>query len=247
MDIVLREIGRLNHLVNDFLLFARPKQAKIERFELNQLIVESLALFKYREQAMEGIQEERRKMASLKAMADTVIDSTFLNVHQLKDAVQRAYLPPTTTRRIILHVQSFGYRYGLPADADIVVPGPYGVGWYENTGGFAFVYHSIGSPGGYACDVDDVDQDGDMDVVVAQQLAWWRNNGAMGFTRVPIASGKWWRVKLGDLNNDGIVTVLEMFALAKAGIDTTWNVAWKNTDYIFSPHVSGGPIDLVLF
>lgn len=70
---------------------------------------------------MEGIQEERRKMASLKDMADTVIDSTFLNVHQLKDAVQRAYLPPTTTRRIILHVQSFGYRYGLPADADIVM------------------------------------------------------------------------------------------------------------------------------
>ncbi len=70
---------------------------------------------------MEGIQEERRKMASLKAMADTVIDSTFLNVHQLKDAVQRAYLPPTTTRRIILHIQSFGYRYGLPADADIVM------------------------------------------------------------------------------------------------------------------------------
>jgi hypothetical protein len=51
----------------------------------------------------------------------------------------------------------------------------------------------------------------------------------------------------GDLNGDGLVTVLEMFALAKAGIDSTWNVVWKNTNYVFSPHVSGGPIDLVLF
>ncbi len=51
----------------------------------------------------------------------------------------------------------------------------------------------------------------------------------------------------GDLNGDGLVTVLEMFALAKAGIDTTWNVTWKNTAYVFSPHVSGGPVDLVLF
>lgn len=51
----------------------------------------------------------------------------------------------------------------------------------------------------------------------------------------------------GDLNRDGVVTALEMFALAKAGIDTTWNAAWKGTNYVFSPHVSGGPIDLVLF
>ncbi len=51
----------------------------------------------------------------------------------------------------------------------------------------------------------------------------------------------------GDLDGDGYVTALEMFALAKAGIDTTWNVAWKGSSYVFSPHVSGGPIDLVLF
>jgi hypothetical protein len=51
----------------------------------------------------------------------------------------------------------------------------------------------------------------------------------------------------GDLNSDGHVTALEMFALAKAGIDTTWNLTWKNTSYVFEPHVSGGPIDLVLF
>lgn len=46
MDIVLREITRLNHLVDDFLLFARPKKTKIERFDLNKLILESQELFK---------------------------------------------------------------------------------------------------------------------------------------------------------------------------------------------------------
>ena len=46
MEIILREISRLNHLINDFLLFARPKQANLKRFDLNQLIVDSLELFK---------------------------------------------------------------------------------------------------------------------------------------------------------------------------------------------------------
>lgn len=48
MDIILREINRLNNLVGDFLLFARPKSADIEDFDLNQLIMESLELFKNR-------------------------------------------------------------------------------------------------------------------------------------------------------------------------------------------------------
>ncbi|MBW1805917.1 MAG: two-component sensor histidine kinase, partial [Deltaproteobacteria bacterium] len=46
MEIITREISRLNHLVNDFLLFARPNPANLQRFDLNQLIVDSLELFK---------------------------------------------------------------------------------------------------------------------------------------------------------------------------------------------------------
>lgn len=46
MDIVLREINRLNSLVSDFLVFARPKEAAIEEFELNRVIMDSLELFK---------------------------------------------------------------------------------------------------------------------------------------------------------------------------------------------------------
>ena len=46
MDIMLREINRLNTLVSDFLLFARPKPSVVQRVDLNQLILDSLELFK---------------------------------------------------------------------------------------------------------------------------------------------------------------------------------------------------------
>jgi two-component system, NtrC family, sensor histidine kinase PilS len=46
MDIILREISRLNDLVSDFLLFARPKPIDLRMFSLNDLIMESVELFK---------------------------------------------------------------------------------------------------------------------------------------------------------------------------------------------------------
>ena len=46
MDITLREIARLNHLVKDFLIFARPKEANLASFDLSQLITDTLLLFK---------------------------------------------------------------------------------------------------------------------------------------------------------------------------------------------------------
>jgi two-component system sensor histidine kinase PilS (NtrC family) len=46
MEIMLREINRLNTLVSDFLLFARPKQSSAQSVDLNQLILDSLELFK---------------------------------------------------------------------------------------------------------------------------------------------------------------------------------------------------------
>jgi two-component system sensor histidine kinase PilS (NtrC family) len=48
MDITLREINRLNHLINDFLHFARPKPVDMREFDLNQLIIESIEMFENR-------------------------------------------------------------------------------------------------------------------------------------------------------------------------------------------------------
>ncbi|RPI77247.1 MAG: PAS domain-containing protein [Desulfobacteraceae bacterium] len=56
MEIVLREIHRLNHLVNEFLLFARPKQNDTQEFDLHQVIAESLDLFQNSEKASDKIE-----------------------------------------------------------------------------------------------------------------------------------------------------------------------------------------------
>lgn len=79
---------------------------------------------------MDGINLEREKLLPLKQMADKVIDTTSCNVHQLKDIVQRYFLSTTASQKLVIHVTSFGYRYGVPADADIVLdvrflPNPY--------------------------------------------------------------------------------------------------------------------------
>jgi len=70
---------------------------------------------------MDGIRLEREKLASLKQMSDKVIDTTSSNVHQLKDVVQRYFLGNSPGKRLVINVSSFGYRYGLPVDADMVL------------------------------------------------------------------------------------------------------------------------------
>jgi UPF0042 nucleotide-binding protein len=70
---------------------------------------------------MDGIHLEREKLDPLKRMADKVIDTTSCNVHQLKDVVQRYFLGESSGKRLVINVTSFGYRYGLPADADMVM------------------------------------------------------------------------------------------------------------------------------
>lgn len=79
---------------------------------------------------MDGINLEREKLSPLKNMAEKVIDTTSCNVHQLKDSVQRFFISSSASQRFVIHVTSFGYRYGVPADADIVLdvrflPNPY--------------------------------------------------------------------------------------------------------------------------
>ncbi len=53
----------------------------------------------------------------------------------------------------------------------------------------------------------------------------------------------------GDLNTDGHVTVLEAFSVVKAGIDANWNAnsSVRTSGMQFEPHVSGGPVDFVIF
>ncbi|WP_306362078.1 RNase adapter RapZ [Nocardia sp. CC227C] len=68
----------------------------------------------------EGIAAERRRLASVKTAADVVIDTTALSVHQLHRRLEEVYGGGAPTA-LQLTVQSFGFKYGVPLDADMVL------------------------------------------------------------------------------------------------------------------------------
>jgi RNase adapter protein RapZ len=78
---------------------------------------------------MQGLMKERHLLRDLREMADQVIDSSALNVHDLKRMVQ-ARFSPNPDSGPSLSLMSFGYRYGVPPQADLVLdvrflPNPY--------------------------------------------------------------------------------------------------------------------------
>jgi UPF0042 nucleotide-binding protein len=68
----------------------------------------------------DGIAAERRALADLKVIADEVIDTTTLNVHELKRLVARRFVVGDGAR-LGVTVVSFGFRFGLPTHADMVL------------------------------------------------------------------------------------------------------------------------------
>ena len=80
---------------------------------------------------IEGVRRERTVLADLRADADLVIDTSDLNVHQLTDRIAEFFGTPDTIR-LKVTVISFGFKYGIPVDADYVadmrfLPNPFWV------------------------------------------------------------------------------------------------------------------------
>jgi len=78
---------------------------------------------------LDGILAERQLLAELRAMADEVFDTSDTTVHELKRAVQERFSDERATS-LNVTISSFGYRYGLPLQADLVLdarflPNPY--------------------------------------------------------------------------------------------------------------------------
>jgi UPF0042 nucleotide-binding protein len=69
---------------------------------------------------IEAIRLERKALAGLRAMADRIIDTSDYHVHQLRTAVASRYTTTNHRRRMTISVLSFGYKYGLPFNADLV-------------------------------------------------------------------------------------------------------------------------------
>ena len=69
---------------------------------------------------LDGITRERELVREMRGNADLVIDTSFLNVHELSAKVAAAFAEPGA-QKLRATVMSFGYKYGIPVDADLVV------------------------------------------------------------------------------------------------------------------------------
>ena len=67
----------------------------------------------------EGLRRERIVMAPIRKLADVVIDTTKFNVHELRQFITRRS-QKSDRRPMMVALVSFGYKYGIPADADLV-------------------------------------------------------------------------------------------------------------------------------
>jgi UPF0042 nucleotide-binding protein len=68
----------------------------------------------------EGITEERSKLNAIRAMADMILDTSNLTVHELRDAFMRMSRDGDTRAEMVVNLVSFGYKHGVPVDADLV-------------------------------------------------------------------------------------------------------------------------------
>ncbi len=69
---------------------------------------------------VDGILRERELLRDLRSSVDLVLDTTVLNVHELRAKVSRAFDERAEGAPLQLTVLSFGFKYGLPVDADLV-------------------------------------------------------------------------------------------------------------------------------
>lgn len=69
---------------------------------------------------VDGIEKERDRLRELRSGADLVVDSSQLNVHQLEKKIAELFsVDPSASLKV--NVLSFGYKFGLPVDADLVM------------------------------------------------------------------------------------------------------------------------------
>ena len=70
--------------------------------------------------AIEGIREEREALRPIRKMADLILDTSDYTVHQLRDYIREHYDVRAEQSPLVLSVMSFGYKYGVPSEADLV-------------------------------------------------------------------------------------------------------------------------------
>jgi UPF0042 nucleotide-binding protein len=78
----------------------------------------------------EGIKEERERMNRIRSLADLILDTSNLTVHELRDNLMRMSRDKVGPAAMVVNLVSFGFKHGVPVDADLVfdvrcLPNPY--------------------------------------------------------------------------------------------------------------------------
>jgi UPF0042 nucleotide-binding protein len=68
----------------------------------------------------EGIHEEREKMDAIRSMADLILDTSNLTVHELRDIFMQMSRDEGGRKEMVVNLVSFAYKHGVPVDADLV-------------------------------------------------------------------------------------------------------------------------------
>lgn len=69
---------------------------------------------------LENIANERKQMAAIRALANPIIDTSRINVHELRDIVVEKFREGAEPANLRINIISFGFRHGVPADSDLV-------------------------------------------------------------------------------------------------------------------------------
>lgn len=113
---VLQEIGEAGHSL-EIIFFDATDEVLIRRFSETRRrhpAPESGSV-------PEGIRFEREQLAGLRRLASTIIDTSELNVHQLKELVIARIKGEQGAREMTVSLQSFGYRFGIPLESDLLM------------------------------------------------------------------------------------------------------------------------------
>ena len=69
---------------------------------------------------VEALKEERRMLAGIRKLADEIVDTSDLTVHELRELFNAMARDRGRRKRLILTFESFGFKHGVPLDADLV-------------------------------------------------------------------------------------------------------------------------------
>ncbi len=69
---------------------------------------------------VDGIRAERKALSTMREVADRIVDTSALTVHQLKELLLETYVAPRRRPGLAISLVSFGFKHGVPFDADLV-------------------------------------------------------------------------------------------------------------------------------